>query len=85
MARTGKSGRPEVDPQDEPSVEWGWHGSFPRAVPIAGVITGIVFLLLMIGPYQSRLQDFWIVGIVLLMFGLIAYGVVVKRRKAWRR
>jgi hypothetical protein len=84
VARSRKSGRPQVDPQDEPSAEWGWHGSFPRAVPIAGVITAIVFLLLMIGPYQSRLQDFWIVGIVLLMLGMIAWGAV-KHRKAWRR
>ncbi len=21
----------EVDPRDEPSAEWGWHGSFPKA------------------------------------------------------
>jgi hypothetical protein len=84
VARTRNSGRPQVDPRDEPSAEWGWSGSFPRAVPIAGVITAIVLLLMMIGPYQSHLQDFWIVGVVLLILGMIAYGAV-KRRKAWRR
>lgn len=84
MAKTRKSGRPRVDPRDEPSAEWGWHGSFPRATPIAGVVTAIILLLLMIGPYQTRLQDFWIVGVVLLLIGLIAHGTL-KRRKAWRR
>jgi hypothetical protein len=39
---------------------------------------------MMMGPYQSHLQDFWIVGVVLLILGMIAYGAV-KRRKAWRR
>jgi hypothetical protein len=28
--------RPEVDPAEEPSAEWGWHGGFPRGMIIAG-------------------------------------------------
>ena len=39
MARNSRelAKRPAVDPHDEPSAEWGWHGSFPRGKIIAGV------------------------------------------------
>lgn len=86
MARTSRRAvrRGGVDPRDEPSAEWGWHGGFPRALPIAGVIVAIVLVVMMIGPYQSRLQDFWIVGIAIGILAWIAYGVR-KRRNAWRR
>ena len=76
--------RPAVDPHDEPSAEWGWHGSFPRG-KVAGAVVSIIFLLLFaIGPYQSRTQDLWLIGIALLLAGLIALHVV-NRRNSWRR
>jgi lysylphosphatidylglycerol synthetase-like protein (DUF2156 family) len=85
VARTSRrSKRAGVDPRDEPSTEWGWHGSFPNATRVAGVVTAIVLVLLMIGPYQSHLQDFWIVGIVILILAMIVAGTL-KRRNAWRK
>ena len=86
MARTSRrtARRSGVDPSDEPSAEWGWHGSFPNGVRISGVVVAIVLLLLMIGPYQSRLQDWWIVGIALGILALIVRGTI-RRRNAWRR
>jgi hypothetical protein len=76
--------RSAVDPQDEPSAEWGWHGSFPKG-KIAGGVVSIIFLVLFsLGPYQSRTQDLWIIGLVLLLAGLIALQVV-RRRNSWRR
>ena len=38
VARTSRRAAPRagVDPRDEPSAEWGWHGSFPNATRIAG-------------------------------------------------
>ena len=86
MARTSRRAvrRGGIDPSDEPSVEWGWHGGFPRALPTAGVVVAIVLLALIIGPYQSRTQDLWIVGVVIAILAWIAYGAR-KRRNAWRR
>jgi drug/metabolite transporter (DMT)-like permease len=85
VARTSRrSGRTGVDPRDEPSVRWGWHGSFPNATRVAGVIVAIVLLLMVIGPYQSHLQDWWIVGIALLILAAIVRGTM-KRRAAWRK
>jgi hypothetical protein len=80
--RTARRGG--VAPIDEPSAEWGWHGSFPNAQRVAGVVVAIVILVLMIGPYQNRLQDFWMVPIALGLLALIVRGTI-KRRNAWRK
>ena len=86
MARTSRRSarRTGVDPHDEPSAEWGWHGSFPNGQRIAGVVVAIVLLVTLIGPYQTRLQDFWMIPIGLGLLGLIVYGTV-KRRNDWRK
>ena len=86
MARTSRRAarRLGVDPQDEPSAEWGWHGSFPNGLRIAGVLVAILLLVMVIGPYQSRLQDFWMVPMALGLLALIVWGTV-KRRNDWRK
>jgi len=73
-----------VDPADEPSAEWGWHGAFPNGIRIAGVVVAILLLLLLLGPYQVRLQDFWMIPIALGILALIVRGSI-KRRNAWRK
>jgi hypothetical protein len=76
--------RPAVDPQEEPSAEWGWHGGFPHGTTIAGVFTIIVLLVFTIGPYQSRTQDLWLIGAaVIIALGLIIHAV--RKRNSWRR
>jgi drug/metabolite transporter (DMT)-like permease len=86
VARTSRrTARPGgVDPHDEPSAQWGWHGTFPNGQRIAGVVVAVVLLVLVIGPYQSRLQDFWIVAIALGLLALIVRGTM-KRRNDWRK
>jgi hypothetical protein len=73
-----------VDPRDEPSAEWGWHGSFPNALRISGVVVAVLLLVMLIGPYQSRTQDLWMVPIALGIIVLIVRGTM-KRRNAWRK
>ncbi len=86
MARTSRRAAPRagVDPRDEPSAEWGWHGSFPNGTRIAGVVVAILLLVLLIGPYQVHLQDFWLIPIALGIVVMIVYGAV-KRRNDWRK
>ena len=43
-----------------------------------------MLLVLLIGPYQTHLQDFWIIPIALGILVLIVYGTV-KRRNDWRK
>jgi Protein of unknown function (DUF2631) len=86
VARTSRRSarRSGVDPHDEPGLEWGWHGSFPNGMRIAGVVVAIILLLLLTGPYQDKLQDFWMIPISLGILALIVRGTI-KRRNAWRR
>jgi hypothetical protein len=86
VARTSRRSAPRagVDPRDEPSAEWGWHGTFPNATRIAGVVVSIILLVLLIGPYQTRLQDFWEIPLALGILAAVIYGTV-KRRHDWRK
>jgi hypothetical protein len=76
--------RPAVDPQDEPSAEWGWHGTFPKGTLIAGVVTVLFLIAFIFGNYQSRMHDLWLIGTALLIVLLLVRGAVA-RRNAWRR
>jgi len=76
--------RPAVDPRDEPSAEWGWHGSFPRAKIIAGVICIVLLVAFAFGPYQTQTQLLWLIGSALLL-AFVIWRQVVARRNSWRR
>ncbi|MCA1705870.1 MAG: DUF2631 domain-containing protein [Actinobacteria bacterium] len=73
-----------VDPHREPSADWGWHGSFPLAGPIAGWFTAFALFAMLIGNHQSRVEDIWLVGLGLLLVVMLI-GHHLKRRKARRR
>ncbi|WP_312869244.1 DUF2631 domain-containing protein [Amycolatopsis pithecellobii] len=74
----------KVDPRDEPSAEWGWHGSFPRASRVAGWLTVVVLLVMIYNNHENNTENVWLVGIAVG----IAIALLVdikKRRTAWRR
>jgi len=74
----------KVDPADEPSAEWGWHGEFPKATSIAGVIVAILLPVILIGHHVSWTE---ILFAVVPAVGILA-GVVwlnVRKRRDWRQ
>jgi hypothetical protein len=73
-----------VDPEDEPSAAWGWHGGFPRGSVIAGWFTVVAMLIMLIGNHQGHVEDVWLVVIAAVMaFGLVRHNL--KQRTSWRR
>jgi uncharacterized membrane protein HdeD (DUF308 family) len=76
--------RPAVDPRDEPSAEWGWHGSFARGKIIAGVVCILILVAFLFGPYQSHTQILWLVGAALVLVYMI-WRQIKTQRNAWRR
>ena len=74
----------EVSPDDEPSAAWGWHGGFPKGTVIGGVITILLCIAFIPGPYQSHTQDIWLIGIAIGV-ALCIVGHVIRRRNAWRK
>jgi hypothetical protein len=76
--------RPAVDPHDEPSVEWGWHGSFPKGAKIAGWVSTVGVFALLIGNHHGRTEDLFIIIIGISMVALLVRQQV-RGRTSWRR
>jgi hypothetical protein len=76
--------RPAVDPADEPSAEWGWHGSFPNLVQVMGWVIVGGLLVMLIGNHKGMTEDIWLVGTALFIAGALLLDLR-KRRTAWRR
>jgi Protein of unknown function (DUF2631) len=80
LARRG----PAVDPRDEPSAAWGWHGGFPRGMLVAGWASVVILLLMNLGNHQGRIENIWLTGLAVVMaIGLVLHSV--RKRNAWRR
>jgi hypothetical protein len=76
--------RPEVDPHDEPSAAWGWHGTFPKATRFGGWFSAAVLLLMLKGNHENNTENVWLVGLSLLI--ILALVLDLRRqRTAWRR
>jgi hypothetical protein len=74
----------QVSPEDEPSAEWGWHGSFPRGAVIAGWVVAIILFAMLIGNQQGHVEDIYLIVFGALMICLQVYAIA-RRRKSWRR
>ncbi|WP_199439084.1 DUF2631 domain-containing protein [Umezawaea beigongshangensis] len=73
-----------VDPHDEPSAEWGWHGSFPVGMKIAGWLSTAFVLIMLIGNHEGFTEDIWLVAFgVAMAAGLIYHQV--RSKTSWRR
>lgn len=64
----------------EPSAEWGWHGTFPRATNIAGWITAAALFLMLIGNHENRVEDVWLIGLGTLLVLMLVGGAINRRR-----
>ncbi|SNR72441.1 Protein of unknown function [Haloechinothrix alba] len=78
------TGVAQVDPRDEPSAEWGWHGTFPKGRQLAGWIVAIILLGMLNGPHQSNIENYILVLTALtIMAGLV--WDLRRQRASWRR
>ncbi|WP_068800509.1 DUF2631 domain-containing protein [Pseudonocardia sp. HH130630-07] len=76
--------RSGVDPDAEPSVDWGWHQNFSKGLPIAAAVTGVVLLLFMIGHPLSWTEFFYMAfPAAVCLVGAVAYPIY--KRRSWRR
>lgn len=80
-----KRSKNAVDPYEEPSAEWGWHGRFPRGREIGGWITVIAFVAMaFIGNHVAQTERLYLLGISLLLI-IVLIGTRVRQRTSWRR
>ncbi|MDV6012786.1 DUF2631 domain-containing protein [Haloechinothrix sp. LS1_15] len=74
----------EVDPRDEPSVEWGWHDHFPKGRQIAGWAVVLILLGMLYGPHESNIENYFLVFTALIIGGGLLWDLH-RRRTSWRR
>jgi uncharacterized protein DUF2631 len=80
----GEQPIPGVDPEEEPSAAWGWHGTPQRAGKIAGWFTAFALFAMLIGNNEGHMGDFFLVapGTILVVMLIASH---LKARKAKRR
>jgi hypothetical protein len=83
-SKAAKPSAHKVDPRDEPSAEWGWHGTFPKAIRVAGWLTAIAMLLMLIGNHRGHIEDIYLIATAaVIVLALIRDRI--RSRTAWRR
>jgi LPXTG-motif cell wall-anchored protein len=72
------------DPQDEPSAEWGWHGTLPNGARLGGIFVVLVLFGMLIGNQTGHVEDFYLIisGVIMIVLLLLSGR---RRRRAWRR
>lgn len=73
-----------IDPADEPSVGWGWHGHANKFFKGLGVFFAAFLLVMIIGNHESRIEDWYLVafaGLILFFIGADEY----RKRNKWHR
>lgn len=68
----------------EPSAEWGWHGTFPKATAIAGWFTAIALFAMLIGNHTSHVEDVWLIALGTLLVIMLVGGHVNQLRSRRR-
>ena len=73
-----------VSSDDEPSVEWGWHGHYPKVARFAGFLVAAILAVMVIGNHTGKQEDIWLVVLAVGFFSL-SVGAIVRSRTSWRR
>ncbi len=72
--KEARNDSPLVPLPEEPSAAWGWHGGFPRGSLIAGWVTAVVFVAIVITRFASGHSEGHVADVYLLA---IAAGLVL--------
>lgn len=78
------SGIGVVDPRDEPSSEWGWHGRFPKITRAGGWFVAFALFIMLIGNHENNTENLWLIALGLGVVALLLRDLQ-RRRTAWRR
>ena len=73
-----------VSSDDEPSVEWGWHGHYPKVARLAGFLVAAVMLIMLWGNHVGKQEDIWLIALA-IGFVALSLGSIIRSRTSWRR
>jgi hypothetical protein len=69
--------------QHERPEDWGWHGETGRWGRLGAWIAVLFTLAYLVGNHEGRVEDLWILGIVVVMILILVYDHF-RRKNAWR-
>jgi hypothetical protein len=88
-SRPNELGPATVNPRDEPSARWGWHGGFPRGSVIAGGSTAAIPLSMVItrlvsGHSEGHIPDVYL-DVISTALILLLIRHTARARHSWRQ
>ena len=69
--------------EHERPEEWGWHGETGKAGRIGAWIATLILLTFLVGNHEGRMEDYWLIGIAVVMI-IIVVADARRRKNAWR-
>ena len=69
--------------EHERPEDWGWHGETGRWGRVGAWIATLAVLAYLVGNHEGKVEDLWILGIVVVMI-LILVADHFRRKNAWR-
>ena len=69
------------EPANAPSARFGWHGEGLKTFKIAGVVSIVALLVMMIGNHEGHIEDLFLLGFALLLAFILIRGEILGRRK----
>jgi hypothetical protein len=73
-----------VDVEDVPSARWGWSKENHRAIQIGGILAGLFILAMLRGNHVGHVEDIFLVGFAITIFGIVFRDWWLRRR-GWTR
>ncbi|MBX7430833.1 DUF2631 domain-containing protein [Mycobacterium sp. Y57] len=84
MASTEVERHTGVDVEEVPSANWGWSKENPRLIQLGGLLAAVFLLLLMRGNHVGHVEDWFLIGFAVAVFGFVARSWYVTRNRSTR-
>ncbi|QIS05186.1 DUF2631 domain-containing protein [Nocardia brasiliensis] len=69
-----------VDTAEVPSAAWGWSGESPKTFRIAGWITALILVAMVIGNHKGHVEDIFLIGFAVAIVAILVRDSILKRK-----
>ncbi|AFU04138.1 DUF2631 domain-containing protein [Nocardia brasiliensis] len=69
-----------VDTAEVPSAAWGWSGESPKTFRVAGWITALILIAMVIGNHKGHVEDIFLIGFAAAIVAILVRDSILKRK-----
>ncbi|KIA65358.1 DUF2631 domain-containing protein [Nocardia vulneris] len=69
-----------VDTAEVPSAAWGWSGESPKTFRVAGWITALILIAMVIGNHKGHVEDIFLIGFAAAIVAILIRDSILKRK-----